>query len=199
MPNWCINQLTITHPDKALLKGFFDKLVGWTSRNYCENGFGPTWLGNIVAFSEIGNPLENNIRCRGSVLDLQFCHDCIVMTTETAWSPCNEMWLTVLEKHLPDAEFIYRSEEPGNGIFVTNDDNYAGYFYIDIFDTVPDWMKSWDGDFIYDADDDCVLQFLQEAFKTDNKNLEELLKKAREDLEWVGIYKWEYVPAIEMN
>jgi hypothetical protein len=52
MPNWCSTDVYI-HAKPEELKMLDKKITEWTSKNYCENGFGHKWLGNVCLGSGI--------------------------------------------------------------------------------------------------------------------------------------------------
>lgn len=83
------------------------------------NGFGPSWLGNLVI--KLGGDWEK-VYCRGSWDNLLVeTDDTLSFTVESAWGELNEV-RELIEKHFPDIKLYYQSEEPGMGIYTTNDD-----------------------------------------------------------------------------
>ena len=52
----------------------------------------------------------------------------IRLYTETAWSPCNEVFDLVREKY-PSLYYYFQAEEPGMGIYETNDS--SGVYFPD--------------------------------------------------------------------
>ena len=199
MPNWCYTNIDITHTDKNKLKEFYDRIEAWTSKDYSENGFGTNWLGNVIGNSgvaeynnEKGGFITSdgkNLSCRGSVLFLGYNEDGIIrMSQEDAWSPNLKLWKMVLDKYLPDATLIYTAEEPGCGIYETNNQDYEDKYIIDIYGDLPDDMN-WES--MYEASEETVIQFCQDALKTDETDITKLLEMVS-DLDWVGINKWEH-------
>lgn len=83
-----------------------------------QNGFGTTWLGCLV--EALGESWEK-IYCRGTWDNLKFNGEVLTFNTETAWSPCNEMFDMVCEKY-PTLRYFYQSEESGMCEYWTNDD-----------------------------------------------------------------------------
>ena len=84
-----------------------------------ENGFGPTWLGNLVI--KLGGNWEQ-VYCRGSWDNLLLHEDGTVsFSVESAWDEPNEV-REFIEKKFPDIKFYYQTEESGMGIYKTNDD-----------------------------------------------------------------------------
>ena len=111
-----------------------------------QNGFGTTWLGCLV--EALGESWEK-IYCRGTWDNLKFNGEVLTFNTETAWSPCNEMFDMVCEKY-PTLRYFYQSEEPGMCEYWTNDDEgkyFPDRYYVDVCtseeDTIPSIFKTW--------------------------------------------------------
>lgn len=69
MPNWCTTTYAFTGEPDAL-KRFRIDLQNYTSKNYHENGFGETWLGNVISGFGL-YPTEGNdatFSYRGNIL-----------------------------------------------------------------------------------------------------------------------------------
>ena len=107
MPNWCFTDIKMTG-EKEKVQFLHDKIEEWTSKNYMQNGFGNTWLGNIVLGSGIAT--EEDIdkhdapRCRGSIvytdIDLFDTNNAeLTVQTETAWNPMMKMWSMINEQY----------------------------------------------------------------------------------------------------
>lgn len=45
----------------------------------------------------------------------------LYIDTETAWCPRHEIWDLLIKKYAPHASYLYYAEEPGYGIYETND------------------------------------------------------------------------------
>ena len=192
MPNWCYTTITINHEDENKLKELENKINELTSYNYTDNGFGLKWLGNIVGNSGIGTINENpetDLRCRGSITYIENFGEQIVIDTETAWTPMLRMWVKLLEKYLPDAELIYSAQECGCEIYSTNDPCMVGRYMIDIWDYDEIGMEPE-----CDATESFVVELLQNMLKTENNNIDELLKMFEESdfTEHMNIHKWDY-------
>lgn len=84
-----------------------------------ENGFGSTWLGNLVI--KLGGDW-NKVDCRGS-WDNLLLHDdgTVSFCVESAWGEPYEV-RELIEDKFPDIRIYYQSEEPDNVIYTTNDD-----------------------------------------------------------------------------
>lgn len=64
MPNWCATDITIHGKDNEITS-LWQHLQKATERSVVENGFGDTWLGNIVEYT--GNSWKD-YSCRGSII-----------------------------------------------------------------------------------------------------------------------------------
>ncbi len=118
MPNWCSTAYAI-EGDAKEVKSLYDLMNGLQEQKEpsVPNGFGTAWLGSLV--DALGENWEK-VFCRGSWYDLQFDGRVLTFSTETAWSPCNEMFDMVCKKY-PTLSYFYRSEEPGMALYCTND------------------------------------------------------------------------------
>ena len=202
MPNWCYTEISIYHNDKEKLEAFYKKIDEWRQKPYKKNDFDLYtlgWLGNIVGNSGLAewkvreNGREDfvpNINCRGSLQTFELQDGQIYITTETAWGPMLEMWRLLCEKYLPDAEIYFTAEESGNGLYETNDPDVLGTYYIDLWEPPEEFIDETSE---YEADEDYVVGFLQRVLKTDESDIDKLLKMA-DDIEdqWFSINKWEY-------
>lgn len=129
MPNWCNNSEIIVGPIDEI-KVLYNKLVEWTSKEFIKTDFGEHWIGNIV----IGAGFDHyDLECRGWIEDyftyqpLDDKEATIQFSSITAWSPVTDTWYKILDRHAPDSDYYYCSEEPGSCIFETND-IYSRFF-----------------------------------------------------------------------
>lgn len=133
------------------------------------NGFGASWLGNLVI--KLGRDW-NKVYCRGSWDDLTFNGEEITFHVESAWGELNEV-RELIEEHFPDIKLYFQSEEPGMGLYTTNDD--TGQYFPDQFYL---WVEDEDTEYYQD------LKSLAEAVEsiTGSKHLTTLdsCKKALE-------------------
>lgn len=197
MPNWCMTNIYINNENEEELKDFYKKLEEWTSKNYCENGFGLRWLGNVLGNSGI-DTMENgdfNIRCRGWIEYFDLCDsNQLQIQTATAWVPMVKMWVKVCEKYLPNAEIIYTAEECGMILYITNDHDLAGKYVVDVWkdeianehEICTDW----------EADEQYVIEVLQKILKSEANDVNKLMEMFDEnDIEGIIIHEWEYCSA----
>ena len=198
MPNWCYSNITIYHNDEEKLKAFFDKIEEWRKNPFKTNDFDKYsmgWLGNIVGnaglaeWKKVGEREDfvPNISCRGSIQTLELDNHRILITTETAWCPMMQMWQKLCDKYLPDAEIFYTAEEPGCGLFETNDPDVIGMYYIDIWEP-PEEFENEEPE--YEAEEDYTIEFLQRVLKTDESNIDKLIKMA-DEADWLSVHRWE--------
>jgi len=79
----------------------------------------------------------NEIFCRGEIVDYGFFGCTLNMTVISAWSQLEE-WRKILKTKYPNIQIYYRSEEPGEIIYETNDVDGKSYFperyILDFFD-----------------------------------------------------------------
>lgn len=95
MPNWCSTAYAI-EGNATELKNLYELMTELQERQKpsVQNGFGTTWLGCLV--EALGESWEK-IYCRGTWDNLNFNGEVLTFNTETAWSPCNEMFDMVCE------------------------------------------------------------------------------------------------------
>ena len=121
MPNWAYTQYHAVGDKEQLQKlhSIMDELECMKAPGLHENGFGQTWLGNLVI--KLGGEWEK-IYCRGS-WDNLLLHDdgAVSFTVESAWDELNEV-RHFIEEQFPDVKLYYQCEESGMCIYKTNDD-----------------------------------------------------------------------------
>lgn len=132
MPNWCYTSYTFVGEEKEL-KELHDIMKGLEERSepLVENGFGKSWLGCLV---EVLGKNWKDVWCRGDWNNLELSADTLKFTTETAWSAADEVIELICEKY-PSLSYYYYTEEPGMGIYQTNDDYgeyYPDRYYVDL-------------------------------------------------------------------
>ena len=209
MPNWCFNDERIAGPRDEILP-FFEKLESWISSNRMENSFGDTWLGNIVLGAGFKVDGDDGLYCRGSIIGgLELCNTeedtmWISFSSETAWYPMVEMWNAILERHAPSCSYIFRSEEPGMGCYITNgadgsffSEDYLVDCCIDNPILAPKGIEAIEGA----SDEADVRSFLQKFFHTYGKDTDALVKRFNEvcddgylgDGNFIQIHRYELV------
>ena len=132
MPNWCSTAYAVEGNAKELKK-LYDLMNGLQERKEpsVPKGFGTAWLGCLV--DALGGTWKE-VFCRGNWYNLQFDGNVLTFNTETAWSPCNEVFDMVCKKYSA-LRYFYQSEEPGMGLYCTNDEKgkyFPDRFYVDV-------------------------------------------------------------------
>lgn len=133
MPNWNTSCWKVTgeHEQVEKLYAIMQELEKMPDPGLFENGFGSTWLGNLVI--KLGGDW-NKIYCRGEWNYLEYRDGILTIDIESAWSDPNEV-REFIEEKLPGIKIYFQSEEPGCVIYETNDDT-GEYF--------PDRYYLWD-------------------------------------------------------
>lgn len=121
----------------------------------------------------------------------------LFIDTETAWGPIVKVWVKLLEKYLPDAELIYRAEEQGCEIYLTNDPALEDRYWIDIWGD-DKATKNFVSDDIASKED--VVKTLQKLFKTNEDDFDTLMKKWSKSnyTDSLQIHQWEFVEIDEL-
>ena len=205
MPNWCYTSITINCKNAEEAKMLYERIEEWTTSNYCRNGFGRSWLGNIVGNSGIDSMKDGkdfSVRCRGTLeyLDYQEGENTVSVATETAWCPMIQMWERICEKYLTEYEIIYTAEEPGYELFYTNDPVLSGSYVIDSVNE--DFSNKYLSGETYDseADKEYLKAILQKCLDSKEESIDTLLEMfEKSDYEDVWIRPWEYVPVSELD
>ena len=134
MPNWCFTSYVVTGDEKEVCD-LYEKMRSLEEReeSLVENGFGKTWLGNLVTL--LGGDW-NTIYCRGDWSDLTKDDDngALRFDTETAWCDADET-IAFLQEKYPNLEFYFIAEEPGMGYYATNDT--AGEYFPQRYTVLP--------------------------------------------------------------
>ena len=194
MPNWCFATVKIYDNKEENIKNLFNLIKEWTKENAEPNGFGTQWLGNIVIHSGIGSAndkKQNYISCKGSINYLELQNDHIYIEMTTAWTPCLKMWNMIAEKYLSeDYEILYTADEPGNGIFDTNDSDYIGTYSIESYSDIDSEQC---------VSEDELKEYLKNFLNVSKQNisLDELIKlneRLQPYEDYFSIRQWEEKP-----
>lgn len=120
MPNWCSTDYYVLGSRKEImdLSKRMERLEN-RKKSLINNGFGNTWLGNLV--NNLGGDWEN-VYCRGEWMGREWNKEknTLTFTTETAWQEMKE-WRKFIESCYKTIKILYVTEEPGMGIYKTND------------------------------------------------------------------------------
>ncbi len=177
MPNWCFTSYVLEGSDKEIEKIdiLLDKLMS-RKKPAIENSFGTNWLGCLV--NALGGDWQK-IPCRGTWSNKERTGNILRLTTETAWSPMNEVFNLIREK-FPSVRYFYAAEEPRNELYSTNDVDgkyFPERYHIDLCDL----EVNYDSEYFTTAD--AVLDYINENYHpaTPLKTLEDIDKL---DNEW---------------
>lgn len=122
MANWCDTSIAFYSRDRVNLTALRNKIAEITNDD--------SWLGNVLIHYGF-NPKDFN--CRSSIYyisDVSQDEDKIwyfLLDQADAWSPHTDAWDYILSSVDGDIEYVYKSEEPGQGVFV-NSDTEGWYF-----------------------------------------------------------------------
>lgn len=146
MPNWCNTNYKVTGKAEnvARLASVMKELGEMSGSGLLANGFGPTWLGNLIA-KEGGDP--NAIRCRGEwsldYPDQPVSDGVLSFSVMSAWSEMEE-WRHFVERKF-DVKVYYLAEEFGAWVFQTNDREHR--FFSDEYYFSTDFAESSESDY----------------------------------------------------
>ena len=134
MPNWCsttykcVGDLKEVKSLHKILK-YIDK----RKTTILKNGFGKWWLGNLV--HKLGGDWEK-YRCRGEITDYFLDENVLTINQETAW--CEQEGVRrIIEEKFPSIKVYFMEEEPGCGVFDTNDASGSYFperFFLDSYE-----------------------------------------------------------------
>ena len=132
MPNWC-SQDVVAVGDAQEVKSLYElmKELEELPQSRVDNGFGKRWMGNLV--DAIGADWHD-VGCRGSWSDLQHLEGRLDFFVDSAWAPLTEVF-DLIEEKFQSVKVYYYAEEPGCGIFCSNDDSgkyFPSRFVVDI-------------------------------------------------------------------
>lgn len=172
MPNWAYTAYHATGDKEQLQKlhSVMDELECMKEPGLHENGFGSTWLGNLVI--KLGGDW-NKIYCRGS-WDNLVLHDngAVSFTVESAWDELDEVRYFI-EKIFPDIHLYYQCEEGGMCIYKTNDDTgeyFPERYYL--------WMEN--GESLYHETLEELIKDVESATRSKNLKTLDSCRKALE-------------------
>lgn len=187
MPNWCYTDVRCTGNSDEI-KDLYNRMKRLQEMKapLRPNGFGTTWLGNLV--EDLGVEY-GKVSCRGSwdglYLDGDLEHGYVLsFTTETAWYRCTEVEDLIKEKY-PSIHIAFRCEEPGMAIYEKNDDAFFPEDYSVDFE---------DDDTSY-CTEKAALELLSDFFGVDFKDMNEAMVLVEENNEkddgrvWVNRYQ----------
>lgn len=204
MPNWCFTAVTVRADDENETKQIYDKLNKWLveDKDY-QSDFGDKWLGNLAVHSGVLDSYDeiddSPIACRGHIEDMTLDDDSIYIAMCTAWGPMLEPLYRAIEKNfgLDGITITYTAEEPGNHLYITNDDEFVDKYLVEIDEEADDKIKHAFGVADYNADtysEDELIPILRRAFDIDDNtdmSMDDLLYESDEH-DGISINLWEY-------
>lgn len=183
MPNWCYTSVKCTGNTEEI-QDLYDRMkrLQEMKEPLKPNGFGTTWLGNLV--EDLGVDF-NTVQCRGSWDDLYMDEEILCFTTETAWYRCTEVEDLIKEKY-PSIDIAFKCEEPGMCIYEKNNNVFFPEDYI---------VDIEDDDTYYLMESE-ALQVLSDFFGIDFKDIDEAMVLVQENNDkddgrvWVNKYEF---------
>ena len=176
MPNWCSTEYYVVGSKRELsdLNKKMEKLEN-RKESLVKNGFGNTWLGNLVG--SLGGDWEK-VYCRGQWMCRVYNkeNNSLTFTTETAWKEMSE-WRKFIESCYKTIKILFVTEEPGCGVYQTND--LEGVFFKDKY--VLDYTE----DVEYFETIDQAVEFIEEliGLKIEDKTVNGIQEKLDEYVE----------------
>lgn len=155
MPNWNTTDYTL-YGNKDNIKRLYTDLKNTVDIDRTKESKPFTFLGNSYWLGYIKKQLlpevEEELPARGEISYIEedikdYGNDMasLKLTTETAWVACSELMDKIAEKY--DLQLFYYSEEPGCGIFETNDTEglfYSFRYMVDSEKEGIEYYDSWD-------------------------------------------------------
>lgn len=174
MPNWCFTSLVV-RGDKNEVRDLYEKMKSLEDREetLVPNGFGKTWLGNLVTI--LGGDW-NEVRCRGEWFNLALSdYECVLrFDTESAWTYPEELIDFLLEKY-PGVDIYFSAEEPSMAIYLTNDVDglyFADRYVLSQEDSDPEYYGA--------GEEKEFLRDLSEMIGKEINNIDDVWKEVRE-------------------
>ena len=134
MPNWCLTEYKcVGNPKEVRALHKVLKYIDRRKTTIVRNGFGKWWLGNLV--TKLGGKWED-YRCRGEIIDYSLDGDILIISQSTAWSE-QEGVRRIIQEKFPSIKVYYSEEEPGCGVYYTNDttgDYFPETYFLDSYD-----------------------------------------------------------------
>lgn len=152
MPNWNTTDYTL-FGYKENIKRLYTDLKKTVDIDRTKESKPFTFLGNSYWLGYIKKSLlpevEEELPARGEISYIEEeieDHDndmaSLKLTTETAWVACSELMDKIAEKY--DLQLFYYSEEPGCGIFETNDTEGQFYSFRYMVDSEKEGIEYYD-------------------------------------------------------
>lgn len=123
MPNWCFTYYAAEGPKDQLqkLSDTMTRLAAMPSPGLVKNGFGSSWLGNLVMELGVDPLTQPNFRCRGEYYNVDLNQSgYLTFDTMTAWCEADDT-RRLIEEKFPGVHLYFISEEFGCNYWKTND------------------------------------------------------------------------------
>lgn len=194
MANWCYTSMDISAPS-AQIEAVEAMLAQSAGCGTLKSDFGPGWLGNIyelLGFDE--DQICHHLPCRGSILHSERVDDqTLRLEVETAWGPQVSSILMLCDCFAPDADITITAEEPNMDLFITNDRNLAGKYYVDLYDDPDDGFPEEFTELDDLVDGDWIKEVIAENLgRSSGCSLEDLLKDFFKKYDCCGFHEYEY-------
>lgn len=158
MPNWAISNVTIHSTDIKGLKHLNDIICAPENFVSIPEKWKNDWVGTILLCLGFNEKESYNIASRDFILDCELSNEKLELTVESAWGLHYTALKTICETALTNFSIIYTCEELGNEVFVSNDPDVVGTYYVEedsqveyytkkeIEMTIPEWNKEYNKD-----------------------------------------------------
>lgn len=175
MPNWADTSYVISGDEKQV-RELYETMTGLENRteSLIENGFGKTWLGNLVTV--LGADWEK-IHCRGKWENLTYEDGVIRFNTMTAWGRMYMVDDLIQEKY-PDVGIYWLCEETGLEIFETNDT--GGVWFSEKWKMDACTKKGDTYEYYSEDDADLLCKHISEMLGEDIRSVKEAKMRAKE-------------------
>ncbi len=185
MANICTTDYCF-YGNKDAVKKFKQDIDEFTSKNYKENGFGTSWLGNVVlgyGFPYEGNDFEFRGNIEGMYME-EDDDDKLFISTSNPWYPKPEMWDAIIDKHFTNVDggreldYVFVAEEPGFEVYI-NTDTEGTIFpdrYVLYVGGIP---ENEDNEMIILESDEQLISTVNRIFNVENSTIEETFEFVR--------------------
>ncbi len=194
MANCCSTAIRITCNSPAMADEFADKLSLWSKFPAMPRYKDAAWIGNLLTWAGL-NP--DKYECRGDLEWVDVSEAQVSIDTDDAWTPHIKAIDALCKTLLGDTYTLrYTAEEPGQGIFWTNDPDVEGSFIIDNWGGNPA-ITEVVGDEQYDASESLVRELLETLFpERKGEAITRLIQEfeASDYSDGCAIHQWYYQP-----
>ena len=185
MPNWCNTEYIATGP-KQDLRDLHDKIkeLETMEKSLVDNGFGNTWLGNLVTI--LGGDWEK-VYCRGEWTYAEWDDDNLRISTWTAWVEMKEVRQLIEQYYDNRIKIFFISEESGCGYYYTNDTE--GKYFPYRFEIVSDEGETHS--FKTEEEARKYIESLIGRTLADDEDMDDALNECQGEDEWISYHEYE--------